>query len=187
MKINKCKCNWLPSIGRNMDPIWGYALSYYVYCEKCGYRGQILPTEEEAIIAWNKEQEIIDKLSSIGCTSFMLTPDEIKQLEFADENDLMDECYQKIIEAGGCPSSVLNEEEYKNTDDYIKDINRTLTYLNTLPPPIKYIKVKSKFYKQLAKMHPSISSSEVEGIRAKLTGIPIVIDDEIENDYEPVY
>lgn len=37
------------------------------------------------------DENIIDKLSSIGCTSFMLTPDEIKQLELVNEDDLMDE------------------------------------------------------------------------------------------------
>lgn len=79
----------------------------------------------------------------------------------------------------------LGDKNYFNYQ--IEELNRTLAYLNTFPPPVKYIKVKSKFYKQLSKMHPPISSSEVEGIRVKLTGIPIVIDDEIEDDYEPVY
>lgn len=61
------------------------------------------------------DENIIDKLSSIGCTSFMLTPDEIKQLELVNEDDLMDEWQQKIVDAGGCPSSLLNGKE--NEDD----------------------------------------------------------------------
>jgi hypothetical protein len=129
------------------------------------------------------EDEVIDKFNSCGCTSFMLTPDEIKQLE----NDFIDECQQKIIEAGGCTSSVFNGEEHKITDDYIEELNRTLAYLNTLPPPVKYIKVKTEFYNQLEKMCPPISSDEVDGVYGAFTGIPIVIDDEIEDDYEPVY
>jgi hypothetical protein len=36
--------------------------------------------------------EVIDKFNSCGCTSFMLTPDEIKQLE----NDFIDECQLEI-------------------------------------------------------------------------------------------
>lgn len=139
------------------------------------------------MIDMNLDESIIDKLNSIGCMSFNLTPDEIKHLKPSDEDKIFEDIYQQVVEACGCSSSVLNGGEYKMTEHQIEELNRTLTYLNTLPPPVKYIKVKSKFYKQLAKMHPSISSSEVEGIRAKFTGIPIVIDDEIEDDYEPVY
>jgi hypothetical protein len=129
------------------------------------------------------EDEVIDKFNSCGCTSFMLTPDEIKQLE----NDFIDECQQKIIEASGCPSSLLNGEASKMTKTQIEELDRALARLNTLPLPIKKIKVKSEFYDQLEEICPPISSSEVEGIRGAFTGIPIVIDDEIENDYEPVY
>lgn len=56
-------------------------------------------------------------------------------------------------------------------------------------PPIKQIKVKSDFAYYLEKMCPPIELSEPsEGIYASFTGIPIVIDDEIENEYyEVVY
>lgn len=106
-------------------------------------------------------------------------------IEDAIEDALLKEIESSISGMTNVKDIALGDKNYFNYQ--IEELDRTLTYLNTLPPPVKYIKVKSKFYKQLAKMHPSTSSSEVEGIRAKLTGIPIVIDDEIEGDYEPVY
>jgi hypothetical protein len=57
MTPNKCKCNWLPSIARITDIIWGHTLGYYVYCENCGHQGKIKPTQEEAITNWNEEKE----------------------------------------------------------------------------------------------------------------------------------
>lgn len=57
MTPNKCKCNWLPSIARTMDLIWGHTLGYYVYCENCGKKSRMMSSQEEAIIAWNKEEE----------------------------------------------------------------------------------------------------------------------------------
>jgi hypothetical protein len=56
MTPNKCKCNWLPSMTRTIDPIWGHVLGYYVYCENCGHRGKMATTEEAAIITWNEEE-----------------------------------------------------------------------------------------------------------------------------------
>lgn len=69
----------------------------------------------------------------------------------------------------------------------IEELHRALARLNDLPPQIKHIKVKSEFAEQLKNICPPAYSSGADGIRAKLTGIPIVIDDEIENDYEAVY
>ena len=54
------------------------------------------------------DENIIDKLNSIGCTSFMLTPEEIKHLQSIDEDKIFEDIYQNIIEAGGC--SLLKEE-----------------------------------------------------------------------------
>lgn len=57
----------------------------------------------------NLDGSIIDKLSSIGCTSFNLTPDEIKRLELIDEDKIFEDIYQKVIEATGCPLSLKEE------------------------------------------------------------------------------
>jgi hypothetical protein len=57
MTPNKCKCNWLPSIARTIDLIWGHTLGYYVYCENCGKKSRMMSSQEEAIIAWNKEED----------------------------------------------------------------------------------------------------------------------------------
>ena len=39
---------------------------------------------------------------------------DVKDITLGDSNYSVDECYQKIIEAGGCPSSVLNGKENEN-------------------------------------------------------------------------
>lgn len=57
MMPNKCKCNWLPSMVRITDIIWGHTLGYYVYCESCGHQGKMAITKETAIAAWNEEEE----------------------------------------------------------------------------------------------------------------------------------
>ena len=57
MRLKKCKCNWFPYVARITDHIWDHALGYYVYCEKCGKRGEMMPTEAEAINAWNEKEE----------------------------------------------------------------------------------------------------------------------------------
>ena len=54
------------------------------------------------------DESIIDKFNSIGCTSFMLTPDEIKHLQSIDEDKIFEDIYQKVIEITGCP--LLKEE-----------------------------------------------------------------------------
>lgn len=63
--------------------------------------------------------------------------------------------------------------------------------LNMLNIPIKKIKVKSEFFDYIEKMCPSIcleNLSKSEGISGEFTGIPIVVDDDIENEYyEIVY
>ncbi len=70
-------------------------------------------------------------------------------------------------------------------------LNRALMYLNSTSKPIKKIKVTSEFADYLKKMCPPIcleDLSKSEGIRVEFTGIPIVVDDEIENEYyEVVY
>lgn len=69
--------------------------------------------------------------------------------------------------------------------------NLAKMYLNSISKPIKKIKVKPEFFDYLEKMCPPIcleDLSKSEGIRAEFTGIPIVVDDEIENEYyEVVY
>lgn len=57
MKTNKCKCNWYPYITRITDYMWGHTLGYYVVCENCGHQGRIASTSDEAVIAWNEEEE----------------------------------------------------------------------------------------------------------------------------------
>ena len=56
MTPNKCKCNMYPYISRIIEPMWGYSLGYYVLCENCGKSGPIKLTSEEAVNAWNKEE-----------------------------------------------------------------------------------------------------------------------------------
>ena len=62
-----------------------------------------------------------------------------------------------------------------------------LMYLKSLGRPIKKIKVKSEFYDYLEHTCPPIyldnDMPTSEGIIANFTGIPIVIDDEIESEY----
>lgn len=69
--------------------------------------------------------------------------------------------------------------------------NLALMHVNSLGAPIKKIKVKLEFFDYLGKMCPPIcleDLSKSEGIRAEFTGIPIEIDDTIENEYyELVY
>jgi hypothetical protein len=57
MTPNKCKCGHHPSIAHTVDMIWGHTLGYYVYCENCGHQGKMAITKEEAITAWNEEEE----------------------------------------------------------------------------------------------------------------------------------
>ena len=54
---NKCKCNWYPYVARITDYVWGHTLGYYVTCENCGHQSRIASTAEEAVIAWNEEEE----------------------------------------------------------------------------------------------------------------------------------
>lgn len=65
--------------------------------------------------------------------------------------------------------------------------NLALMYLNSTSKPIKKIKVTSEFADYLEQTcHPIYLDKDLsksEGIRAQFTGIPIVVDDEIENDY----
>ena len=70
-------------------------------------------------------------------------------------------------------------------------LNLALMHLNSLGTPIKKIKVRPEFFDYLEKMCPPIhldDLSKSERIRTEFTGIPIVVDDEIENEYyEIVY
>ena len=69
--------------------------------------------------------------------------------------------------------------------------NLALMHLNSLGTPIKKIKVKPEFFDYLEKMCPPICLDDLpksEGISGEFTGIPIVVDDDIENEYyEIVY
>lgn len=71
----------------------------------------------------------------------------------------------------------------------IEELKNTVTRLQNSAPPVKAIKMKSEFADCLIKMCPPItlSAADVEGVRGLFIGTPIVIDDEIENDYEAVY
>ena len=68
--------------------------------------------------------------------------------------------------------------------------NLARMYLNSLDKPIKKIKVTSEFADYLEQTcHPIYLDKDLsksEGIRALFTGIPVVVDDEIENDYYEV-
>lgn len=75
----------------------------------------------------------------------------------------------------------------ENYFDFAEELDRTFAHLNTLPNSVKKIKVKSEFYDQLKEICPPTSLPEIEGVYGTFTGIPIEIDDEIENDYEPIY
>ena len=70
-------------------------------------------------------------------------------------------------------------------------LNLTLMNLNSLGTPIKKIKVKPEFFDCLEKIFSPIcleDLSKSEGIRVEFTGLPIEVDDEIENEYyELVY
>lgn len=69
-------------------------------------------------------------------------------------------------------------------------LSRALMYLNSAQVPIKKIKVTSEFADYLEKICPSIclDTFRGDGIRATFTSIPIVVDDEIKNEfYELVY
>ena len=63
MTPNKCQCNWIPSVFRLIDPLWGNTIHVQVICENCHRRGKVKPTREEAIEEWNTngpdETEII--------------------------------------------------------------------------------------------------------------------------------
>ena len=50
----------------------------------------------------------VDKFNSLGCTSFNLTPNEIKQIKSTSENDFIEKCHQDIIDAGSC--TLLKED-----------------------------------------------------------------------------
>ena len=68
--------------------------------------------------------------------------------------------------------------------------NLDLMYLNSTNAPVKKIKVTSEFADYLEQVcHPVyLNTSTPEGIYANFTSIPVVIDDEIENEYyELVY
>lgn len=54
------------------------------------------------------DENIIDKLNSIGCTSFNLTPDEIQNIQSLNEDKIFEDIYNKIVEASSC--SLLKEE-----------------------------------------------------------------------------
>jgi hypothetical protein len=51
--LNKCKCNWIPSVYHIKDPMWGNTLYVQVICENCHKRGKKMSTREEAIEEWN--------------------------------------------------------------------------------------------------------------------------------------
>lgn len=62
--------------------------------------------------------------------------------------------------------------------------NLARMYLNSLDKPIKKIKVTSEFADYLEQTcHPIYLDKDSEGIRAVFTGIPVVVDEEIENKY----
>lgn len=64
-------------------------------------------------------------------------------------------------------------------------INLVAMYLNHTNNKPKRIKVTSEIAKQLEELcQYKCASTLPEGIRANFTGIPVVIDDTIENDYE---
>lgn len=56
MTPNKCKCGNHPHVAHITYYMWGHTLGYYVACD-CGNQSMIKPTEEEAIAAWNEEEE----------------------------------------------------------------------------------------------------------------------------------
>lgn len=67
--------------------------------------------------------------------------------------------------------------------------NLALMYLNSTNAPVKKIKVTSEFATYLENVcHPIYYDNIRDGVRGTFTGIPVVIDDEIENEfYELVY
>lgn len=99
---------------------------------------------------------------------------------------LLAEARDILFSSLGCPLPE-GQQVYVST----ADIRDTIAYWSSLQsPPLKKIKVKSEFYNNLVKAFPPITCSEAEdiyGIRARFTGVPIEIDDDIEDDYEPVY
>ena len=113
----------------------------------------------------------------------MITIHPIDYDNLKDEQ-LLEEARDILFSSLGCP--LLQEQQiYVST----ADIRDTITSWKSLPPPLKKIKVKSEFYNVLVKACPPITLSEAEakGVRGLFTGVPIEIDDEIEDDYEPVY
>ena len=71
----------------------------------------------------------------------------------------------------------------KITPEMINLAARYLTYTNNRP---KKIKVTSEFADILAASchHAYLNLNTPEGIRANFVGIPVVVDDTIENEYE---
>lgn len=104
----------------------------------------------------------------------------------ADPKDeqLLEEAREILFASLGCPLP-QGRQIYIST----ADIRDTIASWKSIQPSPKQIKVRSEFYNTLIKMCPPItlSDTEVEGIRGLFTGIPIIVDDEIENDYETVY
>lgn len=70
----------------------------------------------------------------------------------------------------------------KITPEMINLAARYLTYTNNRP---KKIKVTHEFYNILTASchHAYLNINSPEGIRANFVGIPVVIDDTIENEY----
>ena len=65
--------------------------------------------------------------------------------------------------------------------------NLALMHLNSTSRPVKKIKVTSEFAEHLERTCPPIylykDMSVFEVVRANFTGIPIIVDDEIDNPY----
>lgn len=105
-----------------------------------------------------------------------------------EEDPRYEQLLEKVNEAIFSSLSYLplpEQQVYVST----ADICDAIAYWRSLPPPLKKIKVKTEFYNNLVKACPPITVSDatVDGVYGAFTGIPIVIDDEIEDDYEPVY
>lgn len=66
-------------------------------------------------------------------------------------------------------------------------LNRALMQINSVGKPIKKIKVTSWFYYYLKWVCPPIELQESQDIKVILTGIPIEVDNTIDNYYEIVY
>lgn len=99
---------------------------------------------------------------------------------------LLEEAREILFSSLGGYKPLPKQQVYVST----AAIRDTIAYWKSIQPALTKIKVKSEFYDNLVKAFPPITWSEaddIHGIRARFTGIPIEIDDDIEDDYEPVY